>query len=436
MVQTITSGHSDLWELGTRAVRELETERGILASSKSEIYGCVFGRDSLITSLALLRVYKKTHDTYYLDLVRKILENLAALQGREIDIETGEEPGKCIHEYRPQNHEHLTQRTERPWRVNAENEMRNYDTVDATPLFLMAVHEYWRVSKDEAFIKKLLPNIHAALDWMAQFGDSNGDGLIDYTFHPDRVGGGLVTQSWMDSTESVFFEDSDDRPQYPIAPVEVQAYAYVALRAWSDYFLIRSPILSVDLARRAENLKKKFNESFVLSGRAGSASLAFAVDGTGRALVSPRSSMAHCLWAVWRGSPGAMPESVLSEEYVPLIARRVLKPDLYVPRAGVRTLSQRSTRYDPASYHNGSIWPHDTAIVAEGLDNFGFREEARRMRLGLVSAYTHFQTPVELFVYSRGRYREYVGSEGQNGCRVQAWSAASLLVVLREDINS
>lgn len=424
---------NSLWEMGARSIRELEAEKGILASGRDEVYGCIFGRDSLITSLKLLKVYEETRDEYYLALVRKVLANLADLQGKEVNVESGEEPGKIIHEYRPNGHEHLTQHLEKPWFLYGDNVMRNYDTVDATPLFLMTAHAYLRASSDTDFIEEILPQIRAAIDWMREYGDSNGDGFIDYRFHPERSGGGLVTQSWMDSSESVFFEESGERPEYPIAPVEVQAYAYVALRAWSDYFLGREVRLSFELSRRADELKRRFNEAFVIEGKRGTVSLAFAMDGNGRALVSPRSSMGHSLWAVWRSEAGAIPDSILDAKYVPGIARRILSPDLYVPRAGIRTLSVRSRAYDANSYHNGSIWPHDTAMIAEGLEAFGFREEAKRVRRSLVSAYAHFGAPIELFVYSRGCFREYCGENGQGACRVQAWSAASLLVTVLKD---
>ncbi|MFZ2887302.1 MAG: amylo-alpha-1,6-glucosidase [Minisyncoccia bacterium] len=424
--------HAELWKLGEQSIRELETDRGILASSKSEIYGCIFGRDSLITALALLKVYEKTHDEYYRALVGKILANLADLQGHEVNIESGEEPGKIIHEYRPEYHEHLTIHTvhmQKPWYLYPDNVMRSYDTADATALFLMASHAYYRVGGDVSGIET---NIRAALQWMRDFGDINGDGLFDYHVHPDRTCGGLVTQSWMDSSESIFFENRAQRPRYPIAPVEVQAYSFVALRAWADYFTGRDAELSLELSGRATALKKKFNEVFVLEGKRGVASLAFAIDGEGNHLESARSSMGHVLWASWKSERGAMPESVLDQTFVAGVARRLLKPDLYVPRAGIRTLSRRSSRYDPHSYHNGSIWPHDTAIVADGLENFGFREEAKRVRAGLMTAYSHFKTPIELFVYKNGRYREYCDERGQGACRVQAWSAASLLAALTE----
>lgn len=423
---------TELWNVGERSIRELETDSGILASSRSEIYGCLFGRDSLITALALLKVYEKNGDGYYLALVRKVLANLAVLQGKEVNIESGEEPGKMIHEFRPDNHTHLTQRSDGAWYVYPDSVMRNYDTADATALFLMAAHTYWRTSGDDVFLQEILPNIRAALRWMREYGDINGDGLFDYHVHPARTYGGLVTQSWMDSEESVFFEQRSERPRYPIAPVEVQAYSFVALRSWADFFCTRDPEFSLELTHRANRLKKKFNESFVIEGRGGQHSLAFAIDGEGGLLTSARSSMGHCLFAVWRGERGGMPESILDDALIPAIARRMMRPDLYVPRAGIRTLSIRSRAYDANSYHNGSIWPHDTSMVAEGLENFGFREEARRVRAGLINAYSHFKTPIELFVYNRG-FGEYRGLTGQGACRVQAWSAASLLTALAEE---
>jgi glycogen debranching enzyme len=425
--------HTQLWDTGLLSLRELEAPHGILASGRDEAYGCVFGRDSLITSLTLLDVYDRTRDTYFLHLVRKVLLNLATLQGREVTIESGEEPGKMIHEYRPDRHEHLTRHAESPWYLYPDAVMRNYDTVDATPLFLMTVHRYYRATGDRTLVDELLPNVHAALHWLEAYGDSDGDGFIDYRFHPERKYGGLVTQSWMDSAESVFFEEGGERPAYPIAPVEVQAYTYYALRAWADFFAGDDGVLSERLSSRADDLKKRFNAAFVVQGRRGRLSLAFALDGEGRQLVSPRSSMGHCLWASWQPEQGAMPDSIVAADIIPDIARRLVAPDLYVPRAGIRTLSVRSRAYDPESYHNGSIWPHDTAIVADGLEKVGFREEARRVRASLMSAYRYFNTPVELFVYRRGKYREYCGPSGQGACRTQAWSVASLLRLLRDE---
>ena len=216
-----------LWNLGLKSLQELETPHGILASARDEAYGCLFGRDSLISSLELLRAYERTKNKYFLELVERSLRALANLQGRHENIESGEEPGKIIHEYRPEKHEHLTKLAEDPWFLYPEGVLRNYDSVDSTPLFLMAAHEYAKAG-DERFATTLMPAVRAALNWLKKF----DGGFVTYSFHPGRRHGGLKVQSWMDSEESLFFEESEERPEYPIAPVEVQAYAWAALRAW------------------------------------------------------------------------------------------------------------------------------------------------------------------------------------------------------------
>lgn len=396
----------ELHELGVRSLRALESEEGILASGRDEAYGCLFGRDSLIVALELLRA--KADDPnrgYYLELSEKILRSLANLQGRHHNIESGEEPGKIIHEYRPQKHEHLTQLREDPWFVYPEGVMRNYDSVDSTPLFLIAVDEFRRAGGGAVAVEQLMPAVRAALRWVEQF-----DGFLTYRFHPERTHGGLRTQSWMDSTESVFFEDRADAPLYPLAPVEAQAYAYSALLRWGK-------------TERAAALKERFNHSFVMRGPR-SLTLAFALDGKGRKLTAPRSSMGHVLWASFEG------ECILEREDVPALRARLLCADLFVPKAGIRTLSNRSRHFDPMSYHNGSIWPHDTAMLAEGLERFGYADDAARVRSALLNAYLHFKTPIELFSYRRG-IRDYAPENGHRACRVQAWSAAALLSVLR-----
>ncbi len=414
-----------LWDLGFTTIKELETEQGILASGKEEIYGCIFGRDSLITSIKLLNAYKKTGNEYFLILVKKILLNLARLQGKEVNIESGEEPGKCIHEFRPRNHEHLTKNLSNPWYVYPDNAMKNYDTVDATSLFLSAVYQYYRLSKDEQFLNAMYHHVSLGLDWILNFGDTNKDGFLDYRVHPERKHGGLTTQSWMDSAESVFHENGEPAV-FPIAPVEVQCYAYVALRAWGNFFKNTDSAKSEQLEARAKNLKVLFNEKFVQE-KDGEFSLAFAIDGNGKPLVSPRSSMGHCLWMCFENE-GGQKESILNSEYIPRLSTRLLAPDLFEPEAGIRTLSAKSLRYDPCSYHNGSIWPHDTAMIVTGLENFGFKEEASKVRNALNKAYTHFKTPIELFAFTDGKYAEYRSPGGQTACKKQAWSAASLLV--------
>jgi glycogen debranching enzyme len=420
------STREQLWNLGLDTIRSLEVERGILASGKEELYGCVFGRDSLITGLLLLSVYERTHDTYYLALMRKILISLARLQGREVNIESGEEPGKIIHEFRPDNHEHLTKEAMHPWYLYPDGIMRNYDSVDATPLFLLALDRYLTLSRDESLSRLLRANRLEALDWLITYGLTRSDGFLAYEYRSERTGGGLRVQSWMDSTESLFFEDSNDTPAYSIAPVEVQAYAHAALLVWAARLRSSDPGRSAALKKSAEKLKQCFNEQFI-EVRDSELHIAYAIDGVGKQLWSPRSSMGHVLFAVapfWFGFEG-----ILEERYVKPLAARLMQDDLFVPDAGIRTLASSSRHYAPNNYHNGSIWPHDTMLIALGLERYGFRDEAHRMRHALLTALEHFQTPLELFVCNDG-YQEYVSPTGQRACRTQAWSAAALLAAL------
>jgi glycogen debranching enzyme len=415
-----------LWEIGWKSLQELETPEGILASGRNEVFGCIFGRDSLISALGFISMYTRTRNPYFLTLTEKILRTLSRLQGTGSQVESGEEPGKIIHEFRRDNHAHLTGRLEDPWFLYPENEMRNYDSVDSTPLFLMTAHAYLRAGGSEAFIESVMPNIRAALAWLLTSADHNADGFIDYRFHPERKFGGLKVQSWMDSTESLFYEGSQGaRPPYPIAPVEVQAYAWSALRAWGTYFTgsartAEEQELGHRIERRAHELKRKFNEAYQIKTpvRERFAGLAYALDGEGRQLISARSSMGHILWAAYEN------ESILEDRHLSALRSRLLARDLFVPKAGIRTLSSLSSHFDPLSYHNGSIWPHDTAMLALGLEYFGFSADAKRVREALLNAYTHFKTPIELFGYRRG-FRDYKAA-----CRTQAWSAVALLSIL------
>jgi glycogen debranching enzyme len=136
--------------------------------------------------------------------------------------------------------------------------------------------------------------------------------------------------------------------------------------------------------------------------------------------------MGHALWAARRNKRGDW-DTILDEEYIPRLVKRIMAPDLFEPMAGIRTLSTKSSQYAPNSYHNGSIWPHDTSMIIEGLGNFGFDKEAAQVKNALLKGYAHFQTPIELFVFDNGLISEYLSESGQRACKKQAWSAAALL---------
>ncbi|MGE5392296.1 MAG: amylo-alpha-1,6-glucosidase [Candidatus Saccharibacteria bacterium] len=423
--QTPPQGLGFFWDMGLNAVKELESDEGILASGREELYGCIFGRDSLITSLKLLRVYRTKKIADFLPLVRKVLLNLALLQGREANAESGEQPGKCIHEFRRSNHEHLTQAPFKPWYLYPDRTMRNYDSVDSTPLFLIAVYRYWQASGDGEFLRLIGPQVEAALNWILMYADADGDGLVDYSGPLQRKFGGLMVQNWMDSIESVFHEDGTGY-DYPLAPVEVQAYAYLALKLWSRYFADAGSRDPMPFLKRAEAIKKAFPR-FETTDPDGNYYLAFAIDGKGRQFRPVRSSMGHCLWASLNMREDGVTEGILSEEKFGLIVKRLMAPDMFEPEAGIRTLSSYSRNFHPNSYHNGSIWPHDNSLIAEGFEIHGFRQEAALVRRAVLTALGYYKTPVELYVRENNGYLDYCSDTGQRACSKQAWTAAALL---------
>lgn len=426
-----------LWRLGYQAINELETEAGILASARNELFGCIFGRDSLITSLLLLKVYQTTHDVQFLNIVRKVLITMSKLQGQNLNIESGEEPGKIIHEYRPDKHEHLTRPNplnghEKAWYLYPDQAMRNYDTVDATPLFLITAYRYHQIAHqhnllDRDFLEAVIPSVQAAIHWIFWYADSNGDGLIDYQLNPKRTFGGLHNHNWMDSTEATFHEDEQPVP-HPIAPVEAQAYAYAGLRMWAIYFANQHPTgqssISSMLNRRADQLKADFYHHFVIPGSL--FSLASAVDGQGRQIRNQRSSIGHCLWASLNKAEDDLVDGIVNVDDAEQIVKRLLSPDMFEPQAGIRTLSTKSSHFEANSYHNGSIWPHDNSLIAQGFENYGFTDEADLVRIAMLKAISHFQHAVELYVYDHD-YNTYQASHGQTANKTQAWAAAAIL---------
>lgn len=421
--------HKDFfWNLGFQTIQELETEKGILASGREEIYGCIFGRDSLITALKLLDLDTSEQGAYFLPLVKKVLHHLCVIQGKEVNIESGEEPGKCIHEFRPERHEHLTGSLDRPWYLYPDNVMRNFDSVDATELFLIAMYRYWQKSKDDDFVYDHTFHIESALRWILTYGDKNKDGFVDYELPEKRKYGGLKTQSWMDSAESVFHEDKTPIA-YPIAPVEVQAYSYLAMSLWSRYFYERHPEFSEEISVWAKELKKTFNGVYIFEEK-GETIFSCGIDGAQKPLTSLCSSIGHCLWASLTKELDGGRDCIVDEARIPALVVRLMQPDIFEPNAGIRTLSKYSRCFIYNSYHNGSIWPHDNGMVIEGFEQWGYAKEAQQVRKALAQAFAHFQTPIELFAFSDEHvYEFFISPTGQMSCKKQAWSAATMLKV-------
>lgn len=416
----------------------LATEEGINASGKDEIYGCIFGRDSAITILKILNVLGRDPvceiDTQrLLAICRRSLLTLTELQGRQFVPESGEEPGKFIHEFRREKYDHLLH-GEKPWYVYPDGIFRNYQSLDSTPLALIAMYRYWRLTNDAEFLLKTLPAVEKGLNWILSHADMDKDYLVEYEFPVDHPYGGLRVQSWTDSVESILQKDGTF-PVYPIAPVEVQGYTWLALKLWSRHFentkenSLNSSSFGQKLESQADHMKEQFNKLFIFQdGNYFFASQA--LDGLKNQINTVTGNPLLLLWASTEDSG---PKSILDDNWVPEIVSRAFLPDLFDPDAGIRTMSTLAPTYNPGedSYHNGSFWPKLNGIAHEGLLKWGFEKEAQMLKDASLKPILHFGSPIELYIKTQDGYTEWKNFKtGQVACREQAWSAAAALDLL------
>ncbi|WP_284979158.1 glycogen debranching N-terminal domain-containing protein [Arthrobacter sp. fls2-241-R2A-200] len=354
----------------------------------------LFGRDSLLASYMSLMVDP--------GLAAGTLQTLAGLQGSKVDTDSEEEPGRIPHEVR--------------LGTTAGQSLGGtayYGTADATPLFVVLLRELSRWGADPEVVNSLLPHADRAIEWMEKYGDRDGDGFIEYQ-RPNEHG--LVNQGWKDSPDGINFADGR-MAEAPIDLAEVQAYAYAAYVARS--LLAREAgdaAVERRCAERAAALKQAFNEKFWLSEKG---YFALALDKNKQPVDSCTSNMGHCLWA-----------GIVDEDKASLVAERLMSAEMFTGW-GIRTLASDMGAYNPVSYHNGSVWPHDTALAATGLMRYGFVKEAGQLALGLFDAAKHFggQLP-ELFCgFGRDDFSEPVPYP--TACSPQAWSAATPIQLAR-----
>ncbi len=416
-------------------ILELSTEHGINASGKNDVYGCIFGRDSAITILKLLKVIgNKENSSLELsklqDICRRGLLTLVSLQGKETNVESGEEPGKFIHEYRPDNYERLLV-LKKPWYIYPDGVLRNYDSLDSTPLVLIALYNYWKLTGDNEFLLTCLPAIESGLNWMITYGDRDKDFLLEYELSPDRQHGGLVVQSWTDSNESLTQADGTF-PLYPIAPVEVQGYAWLAFNLWADFYgaentVSHSEKFAHKLRSQAVSLKKRFNEIFMFP-EGTYFYPAQALDGNKNKIETVTGNPLLLLWATYK-KDGKM-ETILDDQYVEHLVRRSFETDMFDHEAGIRTMSTDAATFVSGqnSYHNGSFWPVLNGMAHEGLMHWDYTIEANKLKEASMKPITFFGSPIELYITDeKEQYLLYKNPLGQESCREQAWSAAAAL---------
>ncbi|WP_353509597.1 glycogen debranching N-terminal domain-containing protein [Intrasporangium sp.] len=351
-------------DLGSLRVFDEGSDRPVLAAG-SPWFMTLFGRDSLLTSYMTLALDPT--------LAEGVLDALAHRQGEHVVERTEEEPGRILHELRFDEADDATDAA-LPYgsgpgtAAGQTGRHAYYGTADATPLFVALVGEYARWHGQCTTVMRMLPAVDRALEWIDRYGDRDGDGFVEYE---RATPSGLVNQGWKDSWDGINFADGTIA-EAPIALCEVQGYVYAAFSARAALAeLCSDPELAEHWQQRAARLKTAFNERFWLPERGW---FAVGLDKDKRPIDALASNMGHALWT-----------GIVDEEYAPAVARHLVSDELF-SGWGVRTLATTMGAYDPMSYHNGSVWPHDNALIAYGLMHRGFVEEGHRIAEGILDA--------------------------------------------------
>ena len=354
----------------------------------------VFGRDTLITCLQTL--------LFGPELARTALEVLAELQARDDNADVDAEPGKIVHELRSGKAAQKWFRT-------------YYGTVDATPLYLVLLSEVWRWTDDAAFVRQLKEPAMAALRWIDEYGDRDGDGFVEYERRTPR---GLENQSWKDSGDSQRFHDGS-LARTPIAPVEVQGYVYDAKLRTAELAreVWRDRPLAERLEREAEELKRTFNERFWTDARGGYYVLA--LDGEKRQVDSLCSNIGHLLWS-----------GIVPKERVDAVVDQLMGQELW-SGWGVRTMSSGDAGYNPLAYHNGTVWPHDNSLIAHGLGLHARWPEAQRIVRRMLSAGSYFGYQLPEVFAGLPREETPFPIAYPTAARPQAWAAGTPVLLLQ-----
>ncbi|MCP3761688.1 amylo-alpha-1,6-glucosidase [Domibacillus sp. A3M-37] len=388
---------NELIQRGTADLRVLMTDVGFGRFPVAGLpwFGVPFGRDSIIAALQLL--------PFASDVAKGTLRTMAHYQGTKNDPWRDEQPGKIMHEIRYGELANTNQVPFTPY----------YGTVDATPLFLMLLVEYVKWTGDQELFKELSPNVEAALQWIDQYGDRDGDGFVEYHQESEK---GIANQGWKDSGDSIVHRNGDYAAS-PIALSEVQGYIYQAKTGLAELFeQNRETEKAKQLREQAQQLKEAYNEAFWMDD---AGYYAIALDADKKQVGTITSNPGHTLWS------GLVEGDRLDQ------VSKTLTSSLLFSGYGIRTMAEGEAGYNPMSYHDGSVWPHDNSMILFGLSKMRQPEAITKVIGGLIEASKHFEYSrlPELFC----GYSKEMGPAVKYpvACSPQAWAAGTPLVFIQ-----